>query len=68
MPHREETPRRPQGRPRTCWSDYVTWLAWERLGILPEELEEVSGEREVGVSLISGQKWMDGWILIFRAQ
>ena len=39
--------RRPQGRPRTRWNDYVTFLAWERLGILPVELEEVSGEREV---------------------
>ena len=44
----------------------------ERLGILPEELEEVSGEREVWVSLLRqlplrpgpGQRrrrWMDGW-------
>ena len=33
--------RRPRGRPRTRWSDYVTQLAWEHLGILPEELEEV---------------------------
>ena len=46
------TGRRPRGRPRTRWSDYVTRLAWERLGILPEELEEVSGEREVWVSLL----------------
>ena len=38
MPHREET----RGRRRTHRSDYVTRLAWERLGILPEELEEVS--------------------------
>ena len=61
--------RRPRGRPRTRWSDYVAQLAWERLGILPEELEEVSGEREVWVSQaaalttrpqISGWKWMDG--------
>uniref|UniRef100_A0A8C4XIC4 Catenin alpha-2 n=1 Tax=Erpetoichthys calabaricus TaxID=27687 RepID=A0A8C4XIC4_ERPCA len=34
------TGRRPRGRPRTCWRDYVSRLAWERLGILPEELEE----------------------------
>ena len=46
------TGRRPQGKPRTGWSDYVTRLAWERLGILPEELEEVSGVREVWVSLL----------------
>ena len=44
--------RRPRGRPRTHWSDYVAQLTWERLGILPEELEEVSGEREVWVSLL----------------
>ncbi|XP_048009164.1 uncharacterized protein LOC125243494 [Megalobrama amblycephala] len=41
------TGRRPQGRPRARWRDYVSRLAWERLGIPPEELEEVSGEREV---------------------
>ena len=46
------TERRPRGRPRTRWSDYVAQLAWERLGILPEELEEVSGEREVWASLL----------------
>ncbi|KAI3355238.1 hypothetical protein L3Q82_018092, partial [Scortum barcoo] len=40
------TGRRPQGRPRTRWRDYVSQLAWERLGIPPEELEEVSGVRE----------------------
>ena len=48
--------RRPRGRPRTRWSDYVTQLVWERLGILSEELEEMSGGR------ISGRKWMDGWM------
>ncbi|KAI3355548.1 hypothetical protein L3Q82_018375 [Scortum barcoo] len=37
------TGRRPRGRPRTRWRDYVSRLAWERLGIPPEELEEVSG-------------------------
>ena len=46
------TRRRPRGRPRTCWSDYVTQLAWERLGILLEELEEVSRETEVRTSLL----------------
>ncbi|KAI3353755.1 hypothetical protein L3Q82_004987 [Scortum barcoo] len=38
------TGRRPQGRPRTRWRDYVSRLAWERLGVPPEELEEVFGE------------------------
>ncbi|KAI3366175.1 hypothetical protein L3Q82_009999 [Scortum barcoo] len=41
MSHREEAP----GRPRTRWRDYVSQLAWERLGVPPEELEEVSGEQ-----------------------
>ncbi|KAK3564905.1 hypothetical protein QTP86_030846, partial [Hemibagrus guttatus] len=26
--------KRPRGRPRTRWRDYVFWLAWERLGSL----------------------------------
>ncbi|KAK3571285.1 hypothetical protein QTP86_005921 [Hemibagrus guttatus] len=46
------TRKRPQGRPRTRWRDYVSRLAWERLGVPPEELEEVSGEREVWASLL----------------
>ncbi|KAK3544271.1 hypothetical protein QTP86_008996 [Hemibagrus guttatus] len=40
------TGKRPQGRPRTRWRDYVSRLAWERLGVPLEELEEVSVERE----------------------
>ena len=44
--------RKPQGRPRTRWSDFVTRLAKERFGILPEELEEVFGEKEVLASLL----------------
>ncbi|KAK3528856.1 hypothetical protein QTP70_011737 [Hemibagrus guttatus] len=46
------TGKRPRGRPRTHWRDYVSWLAWERLRVPPEELEEVSGEREVWASLL----------------
>ncbi|TWW74408.1 hypothetical protein D4764_14G0004110 [Takifugu flavidus] len=42
--------RRPPGRPRTRWRDYVSRLAWERLGIPLDELEEVAGEREVWAS------------------
>ncbi|KAK3533819.1 hypothetical protein QTP70_031294 [Hemibagrus guttatus] len=41
------TGKRPRGRPRTRWRDYVSRLAWECLGVTPEELEEVSREREV---------------------
>jgi len=46
------TGRRPWRRPRTRWRDYVSQLAWERLRIPPEELEEVAGEREVWASLL----------------
>ncbi|TWW62757.1 hypothetical protein D4764_04G0014040 [Takifugu flavidus] len=44
--------RRPPGRPRTRWRDYVFQLVWERLGIPLDELEEVAGEREVWASLL----------------
>ncbi|TWW75469.1 hypothetical protein D4764_13G0001310 [Takifugu flavidus] len=44
--------RRPPGRPRTRWRDYVSRLVWERLGIPPDELEEVAGESKVWVSLL----------------
>ncbi|GAA6083797.1 uncharacterized protein LOC111191400, partial [Tachysurus ichikawai] len=46
------TGRRPRGRPRTRWRDYVSRLAWECLDIPPEELEEVSGEKEVWAFLL----------------
>ena len=46
------TGRRPRGRPRTRWRDYISQLAWERLGIPPEELVEVAGERTVWASLL----------------
>ncbi|KAK3512930.1 hypothetical protein QTP70_029086, partial [Hemibagrus guttatus] len=46
------TGKRPRGRPRTRWRDYVSRLAWEHLGVPLEELEEVSGEREVWASLL----------------
>ncbi|TWW74447.1 R2DM Retrovirus-related Pol polyprotein from type II retrotransposable element [Takifugu flavidus] len=44
--------RRPPGRPRTRWREYVSRPVWERLGIPPDELEEVAGEREVWASLL----------------
>jgi len=39
------TGRRPRGRPGTRWRDYISHLAWERLGISQEELESVAGEK-----------------------
>ncbi|KAI3375406.1 hypothetical protein L3Q82_021889 [Scortum barcoo] len=48
MSHREEASR---GRPRTRWRDYVSRLAWERLGVPPEELGgSVWGEGSLGIS------------------
>ena len=41
------TGRRPRGRPRTRWRDYISKLAWERLGIPQSELVNVAREREV---------------------
>ncbi|TWW69272.1 hypothetical protein D4764_18G0000780 [Takifugu flavidus] len=46
------TGRRPHGRPRTRWRDYISRLAWERLGVPPEELMEVAGERAAWASLL----------------
>uniref|UniRef100_A0A3B3BDQ3 Cadherin domain-containing protein n=1 Tax=Oryzias melastigma TaxID=30732 RepID=A0A3B3BDQ3_ORYME len=66
------TGRRPRGRPRTRWRDYVSRLAWKCLGVPPEELEEVGGEREVWASLLDccprdpvpdKRKKMDGWMV-----
>ncbi|KAK3566641.1 hypothetical protein QTP86_001840 [Hemibagrus guttatus] len=57
------TGKRPRGRPRTRWRDYVFRLAWERLGVPPEELEEVAREREnqtTGEMTISSVSKSDG--------
>uniref|UniRef100_A0A3B4DE52 IRG-type G domain-containing protein n=1 Tax=Pygocentrus nattereri TaxID=42514 RepID=A0A3B4DE52_PYGNA len=48
--------RRPWGRPRTRWRDYIAQLAWERLGIPLGELVEVAGEKEVWASLLRIKK------------
>jgi len=37
--------------PRTCWRDYLSLLARERLRIPYKKLESVAGERDVWVSL-----------------
>lgn len=36
-----------KGRHETCWRDYVSWLAWELLGVTLDELEEVGGKKKV---------------------
>ncbi|KAL3049346.1 hypothetical protein OYC64_008749 [Pagothenia borchgrevinki] len=44
--------KRPRGRPRTRWRDYISSLAWERLGIPQSELVDVARERKVWGSLL----------------
>ena len=39
--------RRPVGRPRTRWTDYIEDLGWNRLGLRPSEIMEVMEDREV---------------------
>ena len=46
------TGRRPRGRPRTRWRDYISLLAWEHLGIPQEELDSVAGEKEAWRALL----------------
>lgn len=60
------TRRRPRGRPRTRWSDYVIRVAWEHLGLLPLELEDVSCLKSGWPCLDcypapEKQKRMNGW-------
>ena len=38
--------RRPTGRPRTLWRDYVEDLSWSRLGIPAEHLSFVAEDRD----------------------
>jgi len=45
--------RRPRGRLRTRWRDYISRLAWERLRIPKDELESVAGEKEAWGALLS---------------
>ena len=39
--------RRPVGRPRTRWTDYIEDLGWNRLGLHPCEMMDVMEDREV---------------------
>ena len=39
--------KRPVGRPRTRWTDYIEDLGWNRLGLHPSEMMEVMEDREV---------------------
>ena len=39
--------RRPVGRPRTRWTDYIDDLGWNRLGLHPSEMMDVMEDSEV---------------------
>ncbi|KAI3365359.1 hypothetical protein L3Q82_010444 [Scortum barcoo] len=69
------TGRRPRGRPRTRWRDYVSRLAWERLSGSPGRAGgSVWGEGGLGISAQTAASmtripdqadengWMDGWM------
>ena len=45
--HAKANGRRPVGRPRTRWTDYIEDLGWNRLGLRPSEMMEVMEDREV---------------------
>ncbi len=69
------TGRRPRGRPRSRWRDYISALAWEHLGFPQSELADVTREREVWDPLLkllpqqpqtSSWWWMDRWTFNFR--
>lgn len=35
---------------RTPWRYYISRLSWESLGVTPDKLEEMAGEREIWAS------------------
>ena len=39
--------RRPVGRPKTRWTDYIEDLGWNRLRLRPSKMMEVMEDREV---------------------
>ncbi|KAI3364724.1 hypothetical protein L3Q82_010853, partial [Scortum barcoo] len=69
------TGRRPRGRPRTRWRDYVSQLAWEHPGPPGRAGGSVWGEGSLGISAQTAASmtrprikrmkmdgWMDGWM------
>jgi len=68
------TGKRPRGRPRTRWRDYISDLAWSRLCLEPAELFEIATDCEVFRVLLGlltprispnekrARKWVNEWI------
>jgi len=57
------TGRRPWGKPRIHWRDYISHLAWERLAIPQEELESLAGCHRNPAP--DKRMRIDGFIIIF---
>ena len=67
------TGKRPRGRPWTRWSDYISDLAWSRLGVEPAELSKIAVDCEVYRVLLGllpprlspkeklARKWANEW-------
>ncbi len=67
------TGRRPRGRPRTRWRDYVSRLAWERLGVPLKSWRKWLGRGKSGHLCLDccprdpapdKRKKMDGWTIV----
>ena len=68
------TGKRPKVRPRTRWRDYISGLAWYRLGVERAELSEIAVDREVFRVLLGllpprlspkekrARKWVNEWV------
>ena len=44
--HAKANAKRPAGRPRTKWTNYIEDLGWNRLGLHPSKMMEVVEDRE----------------------
>ncbi len=58
--------RRPRGRPRSRWRDYISAQAWECCGMRQSEQVDVAREREVWsppaeTAASATQPWISGW-------
>ena len=51
----EMSGKRPVGRPRTRWLNYIEDLGWNRLGLHPSEMQFVLVDREVWPELSMGR-------------
>lgn len=61
------------GKTGTSWSDYVSRLAWEHLGVKPDELEKCNwsrGSQDVPAETAApalGKAGEDGWVDVCKS-